>query len=130
MSVYTPESGKRILVVDDEPTIVELIAEVLRQMGHITDTAGDGNEAMNKLRIEDYDLIITDLRMPSGFTGDRLHKFIERKDPDLAQRMIFITGDAANPESREFLQSTGNPYLEKPFLLESLEEAIQKSLSK
>ncbi len=130
MSVYTPESGKRILVVDDEPTIVGLIVEVLRQMGHITDTAGDGNEAMSKLRIEDYDLIITDLRMPSGFTGDRLHKFIELKDPDLAQRMIFITGDAANPESREFLQSTGNPYLEKPFLLESLEEAIQKSLSK
>jgi len=128
--VYTPESGKRILVVDDEPTIVGLLVEVLQQMGHITDIAGDGNEAMNKLGIEDYDLIITDLRMPSGFTGDRLHKFIELKDPDLAQRMIFITGDAANPESREFLQSTGNPYLEKPFLLESLKDAIQKSLSK
>lgn len=126
----TPESGKRILVVDDEPTIVGLIVEFLQQMGHITDIAGDGNEAMNKLRIEDYDLIITDLRMPSGFTGDRLHKFIVRKDPDLAQRMIFITGDASNPESREFLQSTGNLYLEKPFLLESLKDAVQKSLSK
>jgi DNA-binding NtrC family response regulator len=85
---------------------------------------------MNKLRSGHYDLIITDLRMPCGFTGDRLHKFIELKDTDLAKQMIFMTGDVTNPETRDFLQSTGNPYLEKPFTLENLRETIQRSLSK
>ena len=125
-----PKAGKRILVVDDDPSIVEMIAVVLQQMGHNANIARDGNEAMNKLQTEDYDLIITDLRMPSGFTGDRLHKFVEIKDLEMAQQMIFITGDTANPETRDFLQSTSNPYLEKPFMLENLRETIQKLLSK
>jgi len=126
----TTETGKRILVVDDEPAILEMIVVVLQQMGHIANIARDGNEAMNKLRSESYDLIITDLRMPCGFTGDRLHKFIELKDTDLAKQMIFMTGDVANPETRNFLQSAGNPYLEKPFTLENLQETIQRSLNK
>lgn len=130
VAACAPETGKRILVVDDEPTILDMIVVVLQQMGHITDIAPDGNEAMNKLRSGHYDLIITDLRMPSGFTGDRLHKFIGLKNPELAQRIIFMTGDVTNPETREFLQSTGNPYLEKPFTLENLRETVQISLSK
>lgn len=127
---FALETGKRILVVDDEPTIVELLAEILQQMGHIADIAADGNEAMTKLDQESYDLIISDLRMPSGFTGDRLHKFIALKNPELAQRTIFITGDVINPETRSFLQSTGNLYLEKPFLPESLQAAIETSLNR
>jgi len=127
---FALEAGKRILVVDDEQAIVELLAEILQHMGHIADIAKDGNEAMKKLETETYDLIIADLRMPSGFTGERLHKFIELKDPELAQRIIFITGDVINPETRRFLQSTGNLYLEKPFPPESLQEAIKISLGK
>lgn len=127
---FALETGKRILVVDDEQAIVELLAEILQHMGYIADVAKDGNEAMKKLETETYDLIIADLRMPFGFTGEKLHKFIELKDPELAQRMIFITGDVINPETRRFLQSTGNLYLEKPFPPESLQEAIRISLGK
>lgn len=126
----TTETGKRIMVVDDEPAIVDMLAQTIEQMGHISDVAKDGNEAMKKLDSEHYDLIITDLRMPSGFTGDKLHEFIKRKDHELSQRMIFITGDVANPETRKFLETTGNPYLEKPFTLEKLRTAIQGSLGK
>ena len=125
-----PEAGKRVMVVDDEPAILDLLTELLQQMGHVTDVATDGNEAMNKLDRGDYDLVIVDLRMPCGLSGDRLHKFVKIKDPDLAERIIFITGDVANPETRKFLQNTSNPYLEKPFLLGALQETIQKSLSK
>jgi len=124
----TVEIGKRIMVVDDEPAIVDMLAQTIEQMGHISDVAKDGNEAMQKLDSQHYDLIITDLRMPSGFTGDKLHEFIKRKDRELSQRMIFITGDVANPETRKFLETTGNPYLEKPFNLEKLRTAIQRSL--
>ena len=127
---HSLEAGKRILVVDDEPAIVELLTEILRQMGHVADIAGDGNEAMKKLNTGNYDLIIADLRMPCGFTGDRLHKFIKLRNPALARRMIFITGDVTNPETEKFLQSTGNLYLKKPFPLGSLRETIQKSLTR
>jgi PAS domain S-box-containing protein len=129
-NTYSEETGKKVMVVDDEPAIVDLLTEILQQMGHIADVARDGNEAMNKLEEQEYDLIIADLRMPSGFTGDRLHKFIKIKNPDLAQRMVFITGDVTNPETEKFLQSTGNPYLEKPFLLGKLRDTIQRSLGK
>jgi PAS domain S-box-containing protein len=128
--VQASETGKSVLVVDDEPAIVDLVVETLHQMGHTADIAGDGNEAMNKVDGGHYDLIIADLRMPSGFTGDRLHGFIKLRDPELAQRMIFITGDVASHETQRFLQSTGNPYLEKPFLLGSLITTIEKLLSK
>ncbi|MBD3183230.1 PAS domain-containing protein [Candidatus Poribacteria bacterium] len=126
--IYSLETGKKIMVVDDDPDVVDLLSTVLNQMGHIADIARDGNEAMEKLEFEEYDLIISDLRMPCGFTGDRLHKFIERKDPKLAKRMIFITGDVTNPDTQKFLQETGNPYLEKPFQLVNLRETIQKLL--
>ncbi len=127
---FVVEAGKSILIVDDEPAIVEWLSELLQHMGHITDIAGDGNEAMKKLETGTYDLIIADLRMPCGFTGDKLHRFIEIRDAELARRMIFITGDVTNPETQKFLQSTGNPYLEKPFEMISLLETIRKSLSK
>lgn len=117
-------SEKKVMVVDDEPDIIELLTHFLKQMGFIVDVALDGNEAMEKIGKNSYDLIISDLKMPNGFTGDKLHKFIKYKDPDLAQRMIFMTGDIINHETQKFLFSTGNPYLEKPFLPESLMNII------
>ena len=89
-------------------------------MGFSVDIAQDGNEAMEKLNVEKYDLIISDLKMPGGYTGDKLYKFIKRVNRHLASRIIFITGDVISPETRNFLKSTGNFYLEKPFLPESL----------
>lgn len=123
------KSGKRVMVIDDEPDIIELLNHFLAQMGFIVDSALDGNSAMEKISKNNYDLIISDLKMPNGFTGDKLHKFIKYKDPQLAQRMIFMTGDMINHETQKFLVSTGNPYLEKPFLPESLLKIIDNMLS-
>ncbi len=123
------QSEKKVLIVDDEPDIIELLNHFLKQMGFIVDIALDGNSAMEKIEKNYYDLIISDLKMPNGFTGDKLYKFIKYKDPDLAQRMIFMTGDMINIETQKFLQSTGNPYLEKPFLPESLMKIINSMLS-
>lgn len=115
-------------MVDDEPDIVKLVVEVIRDMGHISEVAKDGQQAMQKLKADQYDLIITDIRMPHGFTGEKLHNFIKFREPALAQRMIFITGDVLNPETLEFLENTGNLFLEKPFPLENLEDCIHKAL--
>jgi len=120
------ETRKKVMVVDDEQTIVELLTHLLQRIGYVVDVAGDGNEAMEKLGAGDYDLIISDLKMPNGFTGDKLHEFIKFRDPSLAQRMIFITGDAVNPQTQKFLRSTGNLYLEKPFPIQSFIDIVQR----
>jgi len=121
---------KKILVVDDEPNIIKLVVEVLKDMGYTNDIAKDGQQAMKKLSQEEYDLIIADLRMPSGFTGEKLHNFINLRNPELAKRIIFITGDVLNPETISFLKNTGNIYLEKPFQLKNLKDSIQKVFSR
>lgn len=124
ISTQLDKTGKRILLVDDEVDIVDLLNDFLQEKGYIVDIARDGNEAIEKVFRNGYDLIVSDLKMPNGFTGSKLHGFIKRENPDLAKRMIFMTGDIINQETQKFLQGTGNPYLEKPFLPESLMEII------
>jgi PAS domain S-box-containing protein len=126
LPTYKKVTGKSILLVDDEVDITDLLMQFLQQKGYIIDIAKDGREALDKVLIKDYDVIISDLKMPNGFTGNKLHGFVKRKNPELAQRMIFVTGDIINPETQKFLQSTGNQYLEKPFLLDSLMDKIKQ----
>jgi two-component system, NtrC family, sensor kinase len=121
--------GKRVLLVDDENDIVELLRNFLQRQGYAVDIAGDGNEAIDKVYTSDYDIIISDLKMPNGFTGDKLHGFVKRKSQELADRMIFMTGDIINPETQKFLQSVRNRYLEKPFPLEDLMAIIKQIIS-
>jgi PAS domain S-box-containing protein len=124
--IQTNKFGKRILLVDDEVDIVDLLTEFLQEKDYLVDIARDGNEAIEKVFRNSYDLIISDMKMPKGFTGSKLHGFIKRKNPDLAKRMIFMTGDIINKETQKFLQSAGNPYLEKPFLPENLMKIIEQ----
>lgn len=126
LPAYKGVTGKSILLVDDDVDIIDLLAQSLQQKGYVIDIAKDGREALDKVLIKDYDVIISDLKMPNGFTGNKLHGFVKRKNPELAQRMIFVTGDIINPETQKFLQSTGNQYLEKPFLLDSLMDMIKQ----
>jgi CheY-like chemotaxis protein len=68
------------------------------------------------------------MKMP-GFSGERLYDFIKATDPELAKRIVFVTGDTVNPETQNFLQSTGNLYIGKPFRVEEARRIILKSLS-
>lgn len=116
--------GKAILVVDDEPALAGMIADMLGEVGHRVETAGGGEEALGKLRSRYYDIIITDMRM-KGMDGPGLYDRILDLHPDLADRVIFITGDALNDQTRNFIRATGNPYLRKPFTREELVTTIE-----
>lgn len=118
----------RVMIVDDNPNIIDLLTRILRSLDLETDVAQDGNIALEKLSKGNYDLIISDLKMPGGFTGDRLYKFIKRRDRRLAERIIFMTGDVISAETNKFLKSTGNYFLEKPFLPETLVKIVQELL--
>ena len=115
--------GRRVLVVDDDPTIREMVIRGLSTAGHEVDAAEGGEEALRMLRSRPYDHIFLDLRMP-GMSGQDLYKLLKTSDPKLASRVTFITGEAARPEVTAFLESVGNPVLTKPFDLHQLRGAV------
>ncbi len=120
-------AGKRILVVDDEQTVLDLLADLLSSRGHSVETAGNGQEALDLLtdRPEEFDLVITDMKMPV-MDGRSFHARLKARDAEMATRMIFATGDTVSEEARAFLDSTGNPVVSKPFRLEEMEDVIEQ----
>ncbi len=119
----------RILVVDDEDDVRDLVAAVLVAEGHQIDTARNGVEALPLLEQHTYDLIVTDLKMPE-IDGWALYYEVERRQPNAMKRFVFITGTTHLPEYAGFLESTGAPLLIKPFKIEDLRDALMRALSK
>ncbi len=115
------ELAKHILVVDDEPANLELVARVLATEGYAVDMASDGQEAWRMLQNKAYDRIFLDLKMP-GMSGQQLYRLIEGADTELPGRVVFMTGDTFSPDSRDFLSNTGNPILKKPFSVDELRQ--------
>ena len=119
---------ERILVVEDEPTVSQLIADVMSEEGHPVETLLDSREALDRLKGNKYDLIICDLKMPH-LDGAGLYRELVACGSPLQHRLLFVTGDTMSPRSLEFLTSCGVPYLAKPFLVEELKEAVRRALA-
>jgi signal transduction histidine kinase/CheY-like chemotaxis protein len=117
----------RILAVEDEPTVAQLIVDVLREEGHQVDAVLDGQEALRRLTRKQYDLVVCDLRMPH-FDGQAVYQSLRRAGSPLLNRILFITGDVIAPQTREFLEPNRLPYLAKPFLVEELKLAVNRLL--
>ena len=108
-----------VLVVDDEPEVAELLAEILRSAGLDTTLVHSGQEAMQWLEEHSCDLVLSDIRMPD-MDGPALWRALKEQHPGLASRMAFITGDTLSASIAPFLEETGLPWLEKPFTPEQL----------
>jgi CheY-like chemotaxis protein len=117
----------RILVVDDEEPIREMLAEILIGDGHVVEQAGDGREALERLREAEYDLVISDLIMPR-LDGPGLYEALCERDPKMAQHLVFITGDSLSKAAREFLQRSERPAIEKPFVPNEVRRAVADAL--
>jgi PAS domain S-box-containing protein len=118
------EPALNILVVDDEEPVVRLMARLLRDIGHRSTVVTNGEAALAALGSEPFDLILCDVKMP-GLNGFALTAAIRERSPELAERVIFITGDTLSPATRTALEQSGNLYLAKPFSIEQLELALQ-----
>lgn len=116
-------STNHILVVDDEPDLRTILAKQLELRRFNVDLADGGEEAWRKLQSLEYDCILLDLRMP-GMSGQELYLRVKLAKPELADRIIFITGDTVNPDTREFLINVTNPVLSKPFDFRELEQLV------
>jgi PAS domain S-box-containing protein len=123
----TAQSGGRILVVDDEPEMAQMLAEILERVGHSVQTAGDGQQALDRLGGENFDLILSDLRMPV-LDGPGLYQAIARRHPDLVRRLMFITGDTLAPHVTTFLAQTPVNCIEKPLNPKAVQEAVERVL--
>jgi signal transduction histidine kinase/CheY-like chemotaxis protein len=124
-----PRGGpERILVVEDEPTVAYLIADVLGEEGHKVDTLLDSREALALLEQHEYDLVICDLKMPH-LDGPGLYQALLQAGSPLQARLLFITGDTMSARTKEFLDSSGLPCLAKPFLVEELRQMVRQSLA-
>jgi two-component system NtrC family sensor kinase len=119
----SPLAGMHLLFVDDELALHTAMRSFARARGFTVVTAADGAAALAAARREHFDAVACDLRM-SGLDGPALFEILRREHPELAARTLFITGDLMSATSRGFLESAGQPVLEKPFDLELLESSM------
>ncbi len=119
---------KHILIVEDEPTVAELIADVLTDEGYRVDTLLDSRAALGRLEEKNYSLVICDLKMPY-VDGPALHRALLRRENPMQHKLLFVTGDTMGPRTLEFLKASGLPYLAKPFLVEELKGAVRQALA-
>ena len=113
----------RILVVDDEPEIMQLVAHGLGGDLMMVDQAENGETALEKIAASSYDCILLDLKMP-GISGEEVYERTLSRDPGVASRIVFMTGDTARPETASFLSGVSNTILNKPFTLDEVREMV------
>ncbi len=118
----------RILVVEDEPTVAQLIVDVLREEGHQAEAVLDSQDGLTLISRGQYDLVICDLRMPR-LDGPAFYDALVRSGSPIRDKILFTTGDTLAPRTIEFLEPNGFPYLAKPFLVEELKLAVNRLLA-
>ncbi len=118
-------SQRRALVIDDEVEIAESLADFLSLEGFTCDIAVGGRAAKARLVQGDYDLVVSDLRMPD-VDGPALYEFVRAERPDLAPRMAFATGDTLGAAAARFLAEAKRPVLEKPFVPEAVRRFLDQ----
>ena len=122
-------SPLRVLVVDDEPTVRNLIQDLLTADGHEVETLADGRQVLARVATAPFDVIVTDMRMPA-MSGRTLHHALAAAHPGLARRIVFISGDPSAAATDEVLAAAGVQTLTKPFTWEALREAVRLAVDR
>jgi len=117
--------GKKILVIDDEESILQMVREALTPSGYEVDTAIDGATGLQRMSEKQYDVTLCDWKMP-GLNGEQVYERVRALHPKLSSRMIFITGDVINERTQKFLEQQNKTCLPKPFTIAEFRAAIKK----
>ncbi len=116
---------RRVLVVDDDPLVLRSLTRVLARDFDVS-SARNGREALDLVRAGGtFDAMLCDLMMPE-LSGIELHELLERDDPELARRTVFLTGGAFSGRAQTFLEAVGQPHLEKPVDLKTVRELLME----
>jgi CheY-like chemotaxis protein len=122
-----PSIPVKILLIEDEPSIVRALIRLLHHEGYTVDTADNGQRALAQLHTQPYDLILCDLHMPV-LDGVAFYTLLEQQAPTLCQRVIFLTGDTLGAASTAFLAQCGQPCLYKPCTAAGVRCTLQQQL--
>ena len=123
-------SPARILLIEDESSVAAFMRIALERRGYEVVPSSSAAEGLEVLANGDFCGVISDFRTPGGITGVDVHDWLERHRPELASRIIFITGDTASDETIALLAQAGTPCVEKPFRVHQLMAAVEKTIGK
>jgi len=122
--------GKKILLIDDDKLVLLTVKRLLAREGYVVITAMTGSGAMRRMEDDDFDLIISDIKMP-GMDGvetvKKIRKLVAQKHhPAIPE--IFITGYAAEGIYQEAKSLNAAGYIEKPFDVKSLLQSVKTAI--
>ena len=122
------ENGAKmpVLVIEDEPSVLSFVKAALERAGYAVTPTATGAEALVMLEREPYLGVVSDMRTPGGVDGADVHAWISAHRPELAARVVFITGDIVSEETAATLRRTGAPCVEKPFRVQQLIAIVRK----
>jgi CheY-like chemotaxis protein len=119
-----------VLLIEDEPAVMAYVRAVLERSGYSVICIESGVEALRLLERGDFLGIVSDMRTPGGVDGGDVHAWVSQHRPELASRLVFITGDIANEETVATLRKTGAPCVEKPFRVKQFISVVEKTIGK
>jgi CheY-like chemotaxis protein len=131
MSTPAPQPERLpILLIEDEPAVMSYVRAVLERSGYAVVWSESGAEGLRQLENGNFLGIVSDMRTPGGISGADVHDWIRQHRPELASRLVFITGDIANEDTAETLRRTGAPCVEKPFRVQQFISVVERTMGK
>ncbi|MGZ4812250.1 MAG: response regulator [Terriglobales bacterium] len=124
-----PACGQ-VLLIEDEPAVMALVRSVLEGQGYTVVPTESGAEALQLLAQGNFHGVVSDMRTPGGVDGAQVYAWIAANRPELASRLVFITGDMANEETAATLRRTGAPCVEKPFRVREFISVVQQTMGR
>ena len=119
-----------VLLIEDEPAVMALVCAVLEGHGYAVVPTESGAEALRLLANGNFHGVVSDMRTPGGVDGAQVYAWIADNRPELASRLVFITGDIANEETAATLRRTGAPCVEKPFRVQEFISVVEQTMGK
>ncbi len=119
-----------ILLIEDEDSVRAFVRSALERRGYSVVQASSGAQGVEQLASAHYAGVISDIRMPGKVNGADIHQWIQKNRPELAQRIILISGDTANSETQSLLRGSSTPCIEKPFRVQHLISIVEKTFGK
>lgn len=114
----------RVLIIDDEADIAEILGEIVEGEGCSVELACNGRQALQRIADAEFDLVLSDLVMPE-MDGAALFRRLRDTRPALCERMVFITGDTLSESAQRFLAEVRRPVIEKPFIPDDVREIVR-----
>src|SRR6202161_1205000 len=115
-----------VLLIEDERAVMAYVRAALERSGYSVVCTESGAEGLRLLESEQFLGVVSDMRTPGGVDGAGVHAWLSRHRPDLAARIVFITGDIANDDTVDTLRQTGAPCVEKPFRVQRFISVIEE----